>query len=89
MKSITLLPLKGCRRSKRLMGYLKENDIPFTRIDLDSDEGKALMEKHHFLASPGILVNGVSINPYYFLIPEKCQVDEENLRRVISLEKGN
>lgn len=87
MKSITLLPLKGCRRSKKLLGYLQEIDIPFNKIDLDSPEGEALMEKHHFLASPGILVDGVSINPYDVLIPEKCQVDEENLIKVFGLDQ--
>jgi len=85
MKSITLLPLKGCRRSKKLLGYLQENAIPFKRINLDSPEGEALMEKHHFLASPGILVNGVSINPYEILIPEKCQINEENLIKIFGL----
>lgn len=87
MKSITLLPLKGCRRSKKLLGYLQENDIPFKKIDLDSHEGEALMEKHHFLSSPGILVDGVSINPYDVLIPEKCQVDEKNLIKIFGFDE--
>lgn len=87
MKSITLLPLKGCRRSKKLLGYLQDNDIPFKRIDLESPKGKALMEKHHFLASPGILVNGVSVNPYDVLIPEQCRVDEENLKKIFGLDQ--
>lgn len=87
MKSITLLPLEGCRRSKKLLGYLQDNDIPFERIDLESQEGKALMEKHQFLASPGILVDGVSINPYDVLIPEQCQVNEENLIKIFGLDQ--
>lgn len=88
MKSITFLPLKGCRRSKKLLGYLQEKDIPFKKIDLESPEGEALMEKHHFLASPGILVDGVSINPYEVLIPEKCQVNEENIIKIFGLNEN-
>ena len=88
MKSITLLPLKGCRRSKKLLDYLKENNIPFKQIDLESPEGEAMMQKHHFLASPGILVDGVSINPYDVLIPEKCQVNEKNLKKIFGLEES-
>jgi len=68
MKSITVLPAKGCRRSRKILEYLQANHIPFQRIELDSPEGEQLMEKHHFLASPGILVDGVNINPYEVLV---------------------
>ena len=68
MKSITVLPDKGCRRSRKILEYLQANHIPFQRIELDSPEGEQLMEKHHFLASPGILVDGVNINPYEVLV---------------------
>lgn len=87
MKSITLLPLKGCRRSKKLLGYLRDKGIPFNTINLDSPEGKELMSKHHFLASPGILVDGVSINPYDVLIPEQCRVNEESLSTIFGLDE--
>jgi glutaredoxin len=87
MKSITLLPLKDCRRSKKLLGYLQENKIPFKRIDLESPEGKELMEKHQFLSSPGILVDDVSINPYDVLIPEQCRVNEENITEIFGIDE--
>ena len=87
MNSITLLPLKGCRRSKKLLGYLQDNDIPFERIDLESPEGKELMEKHQFLASPGILVDGVSINPFDVLIPEECRVNEDSIKQAFGLNE--
>jgi glutaredoxin len=87
MKSITLLPLKDCRRSKKLLGYLQENNIPFKRIDLESPEGKELMEKHQFLSSPGILVDDVSINPYDVLIPEQCRVNEENITEIFGIDE--
>lgn len=43
------------------------------------------MEKHHFLASPGILVDGASLNPYDILIQEKCQINEEKLQEIFGL----
>lgn len=67
------------------MDYLQEHDIPFKKIELESSEGEVVMKKHQFLASPGILVDGVSINPYDILIREKCQIDEENLREIFGL----
>ena len=88
MKSITILPRKGCRRSKKVMAYLQEHDIPFKTIALESPQGEALMERHQFLASPGILVDGDSINPYDILIQEKCQIDEENLREIFGLNQN-
>ncbi len=86
MKSIIVLPAKGCRRSAKIIKYLQEQDIPFERIDLGSSEGEALMAKHHFLASPGILVDGISINPYALLIQEECRIDEENLKLILDLD---
>ncbi len=88
MKKITILPLKGCRRSKKILAYMQAHAIPFEKIPLESAEGEALMEQHHFLASPGILVDGVKINPFDILIREKCQVDEENLQKVFGLREG-
>lgn len=85
MKSIIILPAKGCRRSRKILEYLLAKKIPFQRIELDSPEGELLMEKHHFLASPGILVDGVSINPFNVLIQPECRVNETKLKQVIDL----
>lgn len=83
MKSITVLPAKGCRRSRKILEYLQENQIPFQRVELDSPEGEQLMEKHHFLASPGILVDGLSVNPFDLLIQPECRVNETKLKQVL------
>jgi len=85
MKSLTILPAKGCRRSSRIMEYLQANHIPFQRIELDSPEGEQLMEKHHFLASPGILVDGASINPFDVLIQPECRVNEIKIKELLDL----
>jgi glutaredoxin len=85
MKSLTILPAKGCRRSRRILDYLQANHIPFQRIELDSPEGERLMEKHHFLASPGILADGDSINHFDLLIQPECRINETKLKQVFDL----
>lgn len=85
MKSITVLPAKGCRRSRKILEYLLAKKIPFQRIELDSPEGEQLMAKHHFLASPGILVDEVSVNPYDLLIQPECRINEPKLKQVFDL----
>lgn len=85
MKSIIILPAKGCRRSRKIIGYLKANHIPFQQIELESPEGERLMEKYHFLASPGILLDGVSINPYEVLIPSECRINELKIKQLFEL----
>jgi len=85
MKYITVLPAKVCRRSRKILEYLQTNHIPFQRIELDSSEGERLMEKHHFLASPGILVDGVNINPYEVLIQSECRINETKLKQIFEL----
>ena len=78
---IIILPAHNCRRSKKIIEYLTSKGIPFTRIPLESPEGRALAAKHGMLASPGILVNGKSINPFDLLKPPDCTVDEEAVKK--------
>jgi len=87
MKSITVLPAKSCRRSRKILEYLQAKQIPFQQVELDSPEGEQLMARHHFLASPGILVDGVSINPFDLLIQPECQVNETKLKQVFDLNR--
>ena len=67
MKKITILPLEGCRRSKSVLAYLDEQQVRYTRIDLASSEGQVLAEEYDLRASPGILVDGASVNPFDIL----------------------
>lgn len=76
-REIIVLPARGCRRSRKLLDYLQAHDIPFTRIDLESPEGQALAAQHDLRASPGILVDGVSVNPFDLLIQPACRVDHD------------
>lgn len=79
-RQITILPARGCRHSRRLLDYLEAHAIPFTRIDLESPEGQALAERHDLRASPGILVDGASVNPFDLLIHPACRVDEAGVQ---------
>ena len=79
---IVILPARNCRRSRKLVEYLESQGIPFTRIALESAEGRALAEENQMRASPGILVDGVSVNPLDVLIQGECRVNEDAARRV-------
>lgn len=81
-RDIVILPAEGCRRSRRMVDYLRQQQIPFTEIPLTSPEGQALMQQHDLRASPGILVDGVSVNPFDVLIRPDCKVDEAAVRRI-------
>jgi hypothetical protein len=74
---IIVLPAPGCRRSRRIVEYLEQHGIPFTRIPLDSPEGEDLAAQRDLRASPGLLVDGVSVNPFDLLIQPACRVNEE------------
>jgi glutaredoxin len=79
---IIILPAPNCRRSRKMIGYLEERGIPFTQIDLQSAEGQALAARYDFRASPGIVVDGVSINPFELLIQPACRINEAKATHV-------
>jgi len=80
--NITILPARNCRRSRKIIEYLEARGVTFTRIQLESVEGQALAAQYDLRASPGILVDGVSVNPFDVLIQPQCRVDETAARRV-------
>lgn len=80
---IVVLPAPGCRRSNKILTYLQQHGIPFTRIDLDSPEGQALAVQHEMRASPGILIDENSINPFDLLQQPDCKIKEETLKRIM------
>jgi len=80
---IVILPARGCRRSRRIIQYLEEHNIPFTRVELESSEGQRLAKQYGLRASPGILVNGASINPFDLLRPG-CRVDGKKARAIFT-----
>lgn len=76
MPDITSLPAHNCRRSRRIIAYLEQHEIPFTRVALESAEGQALAARYDLRASPGILVDGQPNNPFDLLIQPQCLVNE-------------
>lgn len=81
---ILILPAPRCRRSARIQQYLQKNGIAFRRVDPDTPEGAELAALYDFRASPGILVNGVSINPFDLLVKSGCRVDDGKARQIFS-----
>lgn len=85
-RQIVILPAPGCRRSRKILSYLQQRGIPFTRIDLNTPEGEALADQYSMRASPGILVDGVSVNPFDLLQQPDCRINEELLNSVLLKE---
>lgn len=81
---IIILPAPRCRRSKRILEYLAARNIPYRRVDPDSPEGGELAARYDFRASPGILVNGASINPFDLLVQPGCRVDVTQAQRIFA-----
>lgn len=83
-REIVILPAPRCRRSKRVLEYLTLHGIPYRRVDLDSPEGQELAARYRFRASPGILVDGASVNPFDLLIQPACRMDEAKAQRIFT-----
>lgn len=77
MSEIIILPYTNCLRSKKVLDFLKKQEIPFREVSPDSQEGQLLYKQYHFRASPGIIVDQENINPYDFLVWKECRIDEE------------
>ena len=82
-RQIIILPAPGCRRSHKFLTSLQQRGIPFRRIDMDTSEGQALAAQHGMRASPGILVDGVSVNPLDLLHQPDCRINEELLNKTL------
>lgn len=86
MTEIVILPAVDCRRSRAVLAYLDENRVPYTRIDLESEAGQALAAQHDLRSSPGILVDGVLVNPFDILEAPSCRIKEPVARRLFGLD---
>lgn len=86
MKEIVILPAAGCRCSRSVLTYLDENQVPYTRIDLESEAGQQMAAQYELRSSPGILVNGVLVNPFDILQAPSCRIKETVARPLFGLE---
>lgn len=88
---VIILRLRKCRRSDLIINFLQEEKIPFHIYYLNEDEeAQRIARKHNILASPGIIINGHSINPHQLIA--KCQIRDrkkakEDLENLLT-EKG-
>ncbi len=75
-REILILPARNCRRSRKIIAFLQSLGIPFRQIELETPEGQQYVQQYKMRASPGIIVDGVSVNPYDILLQKECRVDE-------------
>lgn len=87
MKGIVILPAANCRRSQKVLAYLDENQVAYQRIDLETEKGQQLMVEHELRSSPGILVDGVLVNPFDILEAPACRIKEPVARQLFGLEE--
>lgn len=66
------------------MEFLNTHRIPYEQVSPESQAGKQLYDQFQFRASPGIIVEGKSINPYDILIWKECRINEEKALRLFS-----
>lgn len=88
MKKIVILPAANCRRSKKVLAYLDEEQVPYTRIGLETAEGQALVEEHELRSSPGILIDGDLVNPFDILEVPSCRIKESVARQMFGMESA-
>lgn len=86
MKEIVILPAVGCRRSQAVLAYLDEHQVAYRRIDLETEKGRQLMAEHELRSSPGILVDGVLVNPFDILEAPACRIKEPVARELFGLK---
>jgi hypothetical protein len=88
-RDIVIISTQGCRRSRAMLSFLERQGIPFTHVAAESPEGQDLIGQYGLRASPGILVDGVSISPLDLLIPPTCEVDRVAAERAFGIAGGD
>jgi len=86
VKEIIILPAARCRRSQKVLAYLEENQVVYTCIDLETEKGQQMMAEYELRSSPGILVDGVLVNPFDILEAPSCRMKEMAARQLFGLE---
>ena len=81
MTDITVVRGQRCRRSDLIVRALQAQGIPFRLVQAEGEEGRALIAEYDLRASPGILVDGRSINPFDLI--HDCRVDDGAVRRLL------
>ena len=79
---IVIIRNRKCRKSDVVVRFLGQQQMSFEVFYLGEDkEADELAKKYGILASPGIIVNGVAVNPYQLV--EQCKVkDAEGTKKM-------
>ncbi len=79
--TVLIVRNRRCRKSDVVVRFLEQEGIPHRVLYLGEDtEADALAQQYNLKASPGIIVNGESVNPYHLV--EKCRIkDPENAKK--------
>ncbi|MFQ5434181.1 MAG: hypothetical protein ACE5FD_04825 [Anaerolineae bacterium] len=85
MKEIVILPAVNCRRSQKVLAYLDEQQVPYTRIDLETQKGQQMMAEYDLRSSPGILVDDVLVNPFDILEAPSCRILEPQASQIFGV----
>jgi glutaredoxin len=87
VKEIIILPAANCRRSQKVLTYLNEKQVPYQRIDLETEKGQQITAEYDLRSSPGILVDGILVNPFDILEAPSCRIKEPAARQLFGLEE--
>ncbi len=72
---ILIIRTQQCRKSDVIIRFLKENNVPHEIKYVETDpEAQRLFKAFNLKASPGIIINNQSVNPYGLV--ERCKVKE-------------
>ncbi len=86
---VTVVRNRRCRKSDVVVRFLEQEHIPYRVLYLGEDpEADQLASTYRLKASPGIIINGESINPYHLV--EKCRIKhpETVKRRFLEMLKA-
>lgn len=87
MTEIILVRGKRCHRSNLLVNDLQTRAVPFRLVEAESEEGRVLIAQYDLRASPGIIVDGRSVNPFDLI--HDCRVDDGAVRHLLLGEEAD
>lgn len=69
----------------KVLAYLDERQVPYQRIDLETAVGQQMMAQYAMRSSPGILVDGMLVNPFDILELPACQILEPQASQIFGI----
>lgn len=79
---ITIVRTHKCRKSDVIIRFLEENNIPHEVKFVETDpEAQKIFKIFNIKASPGIIINNESVNPYGLV--EKCKIKDSEKTKLM------